>query len=444
MEERLLSFGTDGVRGVANKGLLPEDAVKLGYAGARLFGGPILIGRDTRLSGGMLSMAVAAGVASGGAEMVDVGVLPTPGVAALAPRVGAAAAVVVSASHNPYPDNGIKFFSGEGRKLSMDTERELERLTREPFDPRPTGAGVGVISRLDDPPERYVDAVLERLRPRATGIKVLLDCANGASYRSAPLAFSEVGAEVSVVGDEPDGTNINAGCGSTHIENLDTSGYDVAFAFDGDADRVLAVDETGSVVDGDRLLALLARDLKERGGLAGGVVVTVMSNLGFFKAMEKLGIGYEVTPVGDRHVAEALVRRGAALGGEQSGHVILSEYVTTGDGLVTALAVLDVMARSGKPLSELAGVMEQYPQALINVPVREGVSAKTVAAAEAVEREVSAAEKRLGDEGRILLRPSGTEPVVRVMVEHANKSVCREVCEGVAGAVEKAGVEVRG
>ena len=442
MEERLISFGTDGVRGVANKGLLPEDALKLGYAGARLFGGPILIGRDTRLSGGMLSMAVAAGVASGGAEMIDVGVLPTPGVAALAPRFGAAAAVVVSASHNPYPDNGIKFFSGEGRKLSTDTERELERLTRELEAPRPTGTGVGTISRLDDPAERYVDAVLESLRPRATGIKVLLDCANGAAYRSAPLAFSEVGAEVSVVGDEPDGTNINAGCGSTHIENLDTSGYDVAFAFDGDADRVLAVDETGSVVDGDRILALLARDLKERDGLAGGVVVTVMSNLGFFKAMEKLGIEYEVTPVGDRHVAEALVRRGAALGGEQSGHVILSEYVTTGDGLVTALAVLDVMARSGKPLSKLAGVMEKYPQALINVPVREGVPAKTVAAAETVEREVSAAEKRLGDEGRILLRPSGTEPVVRVMVEHADKDVCREVCEGVAGAVEKAGVEV--
>ena len=442
MEERLISFGTDGVRGVANKGLLPEDALKLGYAGARLFGGPILIGRDTRLSGGMLSMAVAAGVASGGAEMVDVGVLPTPGVAALAPRFGAAAAVVVSASHNPYPDNGIKFFSGEGRKLSTDTERELERLTRELEAPRPTGTGVGTISRLDDPAERYVDAVLESLRPRATGIKVLLDCANGAAYRSAPLAFSEVGAEVSVVGDEPDGTNINAGCGSTHIENLDTSGYDVAFAFDGDADRVLAVDETGSVVDGDRILALLARDLKERDGFAGGVVVTVMSNFGFFKAMEEFGIEYEVTPVGDRHVAEAIGRRGAALGGEQSGHVILSEYVTTGDGLVTALAVLDVMARSGKPLSELAGVMEKYPQALINVPVREGVPAKTVAAAETVEREVSAAEKRLGDEGRILLRPSGTEPVVRVMVEHADEDTCREVCEEVAGAVEKAGVEV--
>lgn len=427
---------------MANKGLLPEDALKLGYAGARLFGGPVLIGRDTRLSGGMLSMAVAAGVASGGAETIDVGVLPTPGVAALAPVLGAAAAVVVSASHNPYPDNGIKFFSGEGRKLSAETERELEQLTRETGAPRPTGDGVGTISRLDDPPERYVGGVLEKLRPRAAGIKVLLDCANGAGYRAAPLAFSEAGAEVSVVGDEPDGANINAGCGSTHIENLDATGYDVAFAFDGDADRVLAVDETGSVVDGDKILALLARDLKERGGLAGGVVVTVMSNLGFFKAMENLGVEYEVTPVGDRHVAEAILRRGATLGGEQSGHVILSEYVTTGDGLVTALAVLDVMARSGKPLSELAGAMEHYPQALINVPVDEGVAAKTVAAAGAVEREVAAAEKRLGSEGRILLRPSGTEPVVRVMVEHADEDTCRGVCEEVARVVERAGVEV--
>jgi phosphoglucosamine mutase len=246
--------------------------------------------------------------------------------------------------------------------------------------------------------------------------------------------------ELAVVGGEPTGMNINAGCGSTHIHSLDASGHDVAFAFDGDADRVLAVDEKGEVVDGDRIIAILARDLKERGALAGGVVVTVMSNLGFFKAMESLNISCEVTPVGDSHVAETMRGRGASVGGEQSGHVILSDHAATGDGLVTALALLDVMARSGKPLSELARVMEVYPQKLINVAVRDAASAKTVAALGTVERSVSEAESKLGEEGRILLRPSGTEPVVRVMVEHADEAVCEAVCEEVARVVAEAGI----
>ena len=434
-ERRSIAFGTDGVRGIANEGLKPEDALSLGLAGALLFGGPILVGRDTRLSGRMLSTALAAGVASGGAEVVDVGVLPTPGVAALAKKHGAAAAVVVSASHNPYPDNGIKFLSGEGRKLPVATERELERLAVEEDLARPVGDGIGEISRLDRPWERYAGSILERLSPRVEGVKVLLDCAHGAAYQAAPLAFEELGVELTVVGDEPTGTNINEGVGSTHVEKLDAAGHDVAFAFDGDADRVLAVDDKGRVVDGDRIIGILARDLKERGALAGEVVVTVMSNLGFFKAMEFMGIPYEVTPVGDRHVAEAMLRRGAALGGEQSGHVIVSEYATTGDGLVTSLALLDVMARSDKPLSELAEVMEVYPQTLINVPVAGSGSAATVAGGEIVKRAVIKAEGRLGEEGRILLRPSGTEPVVRVMVEHEDETVCREVCEEVAAAV---------
>lgn len=434
-ERRKIEFGTDGVRGIANEGLKPEDALSLGLAGALLFGGPILVGRDTRLSGRMLSTALAAGAASGGAEVVDVGVLPTPGVAALAKKHGAAAAIVVSASHNPYPDNGIKFFSGEGRKLPTATERDLERLAVEEGFARPVGDGIGKISRLNRPWERYAKSILERLRPRAEGVKVLLDCAHGAAYQAAPLAFEELGVELTVVGDEPTGTNINEGVGSTHVEKLDASGHDVAFAFDGDADRVLAVDERGRVVDGDRIIAILARDLKERSALAGGVVVTVMSNLGFFKAMEFMGIPYEVTPVGDRHVAEAMLRRGAALGGEQSGHVIVPEYATTGDGLVTALALLDVMVRSGKPLSELAEVMEVYPQTLINVPVAGSGSAATVAGGKVVKEAVIKAECRLGEEGRILLRPSGTEPVVRVMVEHEDETVCREVCEEVAAVV---------
>jgi phosphoglucosamine mutase len=440
LQRRPITFGTDGVRGVANEGLIPEDAFRLGLAAARLFGGPIPIGRDTRLSGGMLSSSLAAGAASGGAEVIDLGVLPTPGVAALAPRLGAAAAGVVSASHNPYPDNGIKFFSGEGRKLSSKKEREIESLTEDPYPERPTGSGVGAVETLKDATRLYVEEIFGRLRPRIEGIKVLLDCANGAAYRAAPLAFGELGVELSVVGDEPTGTNINEGRGSTHIEGLDASGHDAAFAFDGDADRVLAVDEKANVVDGDRIIAILARDLKERDALAGGVVVTVMSNLGFFKAMDSLGVPYEVTPVGDRHVAEAMVERGASLGGEQSGHVILSDYVMTGDGLVTALALLDVMDRSGDSLSELAGVMEVYPQKLINVIVADAAAAKTAAASETVERAVSEADSRLGEEGRILLRPSGTEPVVRVMVEHADETLCEEVCEEVAAVVAEVGV----
>lgn len=439
VEGRRIKFGTDGVRGLANEGLKPEDALSLGIAGARLFGGPLVLGRDTRLSSGMLSAALAAGAASGGASVLDLGVLPTPGVAALARRLGASAAAVVSASHNSYPDNGIKFLSGEGRKLPDERERELERLAGEEagiyadFD-RPIGGGVGAVEAVPDVAGLYVETVLSRLRPRAEGVKVLLDCAHGAAYEVAPLAFGELGVELAVVGNAPTGTNINEGVGSTHVEKLDASGHDVAFAFDGDADRVLAVDEKGRVVDGDRILAILARDLMEQGALVSGVVVTVMSNLGFFKAMDALRIPYEVTPVGDRHVAEVMVRRGASLGGEQSGHVVLSEYATTGDGLVTALALLDVMVRSGKPLSELAEVMEIYPQTLVNVRVEGGLTL-AVTGAGVVREAVSAAERRLSPEGRILLRPSGTEPVVRVMVEHADEAVCREVCEEVAAVV---------
>jgi phosphoglucosamine mutase len=428
------------VRGVANKGLLPEDALRLGLVASRAFGGKILIGRDTRLSGEMLGRALSAGVASGGADVVDLGVLPTPGVAALAPRLGATAAGVVSASHNPYPDNGIKFFSGEGRKLSPGKEREIEDLLGSDIT-RPTGSGIGSVEVLGDAAQIYAEWVLGRLRPAAEGVKVLLDCANGAAYEVAPLVFGEVGADLTLAGTEPTGTNINDGCGSTHIEELDASGQDVAFAFDGDADRVLAVDDKGNVVDGDTIIAILASDKKWRGVLSGEVVVTVMSNLGFFKAMEAMEIPYEVTDVGDRHVAGAMGRLGASLGGEQSGHVILSEHVTTGDGIVTALALLDVMVRSGRPLSELAGAMEVYPQTLINVRVEGTGAAKAVAASGAVGLAISEAEKRLGDDGRVLLRPSGTEPVVRVMVEHTDETVCREVCEEVSRAVADAGEE---
>jgi phosphoglucosamine mutase len=253
--------------------------------------------------------------------------------------------------------------------------------------------------------------------------------------------FREIGVDLTLTGADPTGTNINEDCGSTHIEELDASGHDVAFAFDGDADRVLALDEQGNVVDGDRIIAILARDKKKRGVLSGEVVVTVMSNLGFFKAMEAMEIAYDVTDVGDRHVAEAMDRLSASLGGEQSGHVILSEHTTTGDGLVTALALLDVMVRSGRPLSELAAAMEVYPQTLINVRVQEPGAAEALAASETVRLAVSEAQSTLGEEGRVLLRPSGTEPVVRVMVEHSDETVCREVCEGISRAVYDAGKE---
>jgi phosphoglucosamine mutase len=437
---RTITFGTDGVRGVANKGLMPEDALRLGLAASRVFGGKMLLGRDTRLSGEMLARALSAGAASGGSDVIDLGILPTPGVAALASRLGATVAGVVSASHNPYPDNGIKFFSGEGRKLSPQKEREIEGLL-EHETARPMGSGIGGVEVLGDAAQMYAEHVLERLRPSAEGIKVLLDCANGAAYEVAPLVFGEIGVDLSLTGVEPTGTNINDGRGSTHVDELDASGHDVAFAFDGDADRVLAVDEMGSVVDGDRIIAILARDMKERGVLSGPVVVTVMSNLGFFKAMEAREIPYEVTDVGDRHVAEVMGRLGASVGGEQSGHVILSKHATTGDGIVTALALLGVMVRSGRPLSELAAVMEKYPQTLINVRIEEPGAAKTVAASEAVVHAVSEAERRLGEEGRVLLRPSGTEPVVRVMVEHADETECREACEEISRAVAGAGEE---
>ncbi|MGI8649612.1 MAG: phosphoglucosamine mutase, partial [Rubrobacter sp.] len=375
-----------------------------------------------------------------GAKATDLGVLPTPGVAALAPKLRASAAVVVSASHNPYPDNGIKFLSAEGKKLPDSTEREFEDLiTAGPDFDRPTGGDVGAVEVLGNASGLYVEILLERLRPEAGGMKILLDCANGAAFEVAPLAFGELGVELTVVGDEPNGLNINEGCGSTQVERLDVAGNDVAFAFDGDADRVLAVDEKGSIVDGDKMIAILARDLHERDALGGGAVVTVMSNLGFFKAMDGLSIPYEVTPVGDRYVAEAMWRNGAKVGGEQSGHIILSEYVATGDGLLTALALTDVMARSGKPLSELARVMEVYPQRLINVVVGEGRKAKVTASSDAVVRAVREAEARLGEQGRILLRPSGTEPIVRVMVEHEDRALCDEVCEAVAKVVEESG-----
>ena len=431
-----LEFGTDGVRGLANAELTPELVLALGRSAARVFGGPFLVGRDTRRSGPLLQAAFSAGAASEGADVVDLGVLPTPGVAFASAERGASGAVI-SASHNPYPDNGVKLFAPGGRKLSDAEEEtledELRRVATGADDgPRPTGAGVGALSH--DP--SFLDAYVAHLDGslegrRLDGLSVVLDCGHGAAFAAAPEAVRAAGATAEVIGAAPDGTNVNAGCGSTDLSALRRAvvghGADLGLAFDGDADRVLAVDERGGVVDGDHLLALLAPDLRGRGRLVGDtVVVTVMTNLGFRRAMDAAGIKVHETPVGDRYVLEALDAGGWSLGGEQSGHLIFRELATTGDGILTGLLLLDLVARRGRPLSELAaGAMTRLPQVLRNVRV----AARRPDAAAALAPAVEAEQARLGVDGRVLVRPSGTEPVVRVMVEAPTE----EAAEGVAG-----------
>jgi phosphoglucosamine mutase len=441
-----LRFGTDGVRGVANAELTPELVLALGRATARTLGaGPFVVGRDTRLSGPLLQAALAAGMAAEGAEVVDVGVLPTPAVAWVSAAEGIPAAVV-SASHNPFPDNGIKFFAPGGRKLTDELEArleaELDRLVHGRSDrPVPTGGAVGRVRRDPDAARRYADAVVATLGGRdLDGLRVVVDCANGAAHRVGPAVLRRLGAEVTVICDEPDGTNINEGCGSTHPERLQREvvevGADVGLAFDGDADRVVAVDDQGRLVDGDRLLAMCAVDLQQRGLLRGStVVVTVMTNLGFHRAMGDHGIRVAETPVGDRHVLEALEANGWSLGGEQSGHIIFRDLATTGDGLLTGVQVLDLVRRTGRSLAELAAVMRPLPQVLRSVRVadRDGVES----AAELWD-EVRAVRAALGDGGRVLVRPSGTEPVVRVMVEAPTREEADAAADRLCAAVLRA------
>ena len=422
-----LRFGTDGVRGVANADLTPELVVALGRAAARVLGAKrFLVGRDTRISGPVLQAALSAGLASEGADVVDLGVLPTPAVAWLSAADGVPAAVI-SASHNPYPDNGVKFFAGGGRKLADDVESrleaELERLLHATgAGERPVGDRLGrLVSAGPGETARYVEALTTSLDGRRLdGLRVVVDCAHGAAATTARLVLEAAGAGVTVINDAPDGRNINDACGSTHPDGLRTAVVteraDAGLAFDGDADRVLAVDHNGAVVDGDQLLAMLAVDLDERGRLHGRtVVVTVMTNLGFRVAMAERGIEVVETKVGDRYVLEALEQGSWSLGGEQSGHIIFRDLATTGDGVLTGLQVLDVVSRAQRPLAELAGAsMTRMPQVLRNVRVRErdGLNG-----AQALWDEVSEVEAELGDAGRVLVRPSGTEPVVRVMVE---------------------------
>ena len=419
-------FGTDGVRGLANADLTPELALALSSAAARVLGARrAVVGRDTRASGEMLEAAVVAGLLSAGCDVELLGVLPTPGVAFLTAG-HADLGVMLSASHNPMPDNGVKLFSADGHKLPDAVEDAIATALDEPWE-RPTGGGVGRATDADG-----VVAYLGHLvsaGARLDGLKVVVDCANGAASAVAPAAYAALGADVTAIHAEPDGLNINDACGSTHPESLVAAvreaGADIGVAHDGDADRCLLVTASGELVDGDQILAILAVAKS-----VPAVVTTVMANLGFRRAMTSYGIEVVETAVGDRYVLEAMRERGIRLGGEQSGHVIDADHATTGDGVLTAIEVLSAMALTGRPLAELAGVMERLPQVLVNVRV-----ADKDAALAAAEGAVAKAEAALGDEGRVLVRPSGTEPVVRVMVEATTEERAREVAERVAAAL---------
>ncbi|WP_416484891.1 phosphoglucosamine mutase [Streptomyces sp. CL12] len=446
-------FGTDGVRGVANADLTAEMALGLSVAAAHVlaeagtFAGhrpKAVVGRDPRASGEFLEAAVAAGLASAGVDVLLVGVLPTPAVAHLTGTLGADLGVMLSASHNAMPDNGIKFFARGGHKLADELEDRIEAVYEshrhgEPWQ-RPTGAGVGRLRPYDEGFEQYVGHLLSVLPNRLDGLKIVLDEAHGAAAGVSPEAFTRAGAQVVTIGAEPDGLNINDGCGSTHLGLLKAAvvehGADLGIAHDGDADRCLAVDHTGEEVDGDQILAVLALAMRERSALrADTVVATVMSNLGFKLGMEKAGIQLVQTAVGDRYVLEEMKRHGYALGGEQSGHVIVLDHATTGDGTLTGLLLAARVAQSGRSLRELASVMERLPQVLINVPDVDKSRVRTSADLAAA---VSEAERELGSTGRVLLRPSGTEPLVRVMVEAADIEQARSVASRLADAVKSA------
>ncbi len=417
----------------------------LGRAAARVLGGErFVVGRDTRISGPLLQAALSAGLAAEGVHVADLGVLPTPGVAWLGVADGLPAAVI-SASHNPFPDNGIKFFAAGGRKLSDELEARLEAELDRMLDPAgpgpaPTGDRVGRIEASDGS-HRYVDALVASLPAGAlAGLRIVVDCANGAAFRVAPEVLRRLGATVDVLGDRPDGVNINTGCGSTAPEQLQREVVarqaDCGLAFDGDADRVLAVDHEGALVDGDQLIAVCAVDRRRRGTLTDDtVVITVMSNLGFRQAMADHGIRLVETDVGDRYVLEALEKGGWVLGGEQSGHIIFRDLATTGDGLLTGLQVLDVVARTGQPLAQLAGVMTRRPQVLTNVRLARRVP---VLEHDEVRAAVQETEAALAGQGRVLIRPSGTEPVVRVMVEAPSPEEASAVADSLAGVIGRA------
>lgn len=442
-------FGTDGVRGVANKELTAELAFKVGQAGALVLTkhtdhtARILVGKDTRVSCDMLEAALIAGFCSVGAQAVCVGVIPTPAVAYLTRKYNMDAGVVISASHNTVEYNGIKFFNSEGYKLPDEVENEIEEyiLDGREIGELPIGAGVGRVSRLDTGKRDYVDFVKSTVKGDFSGMKIALDCANGASYECAKLVFKELKADVLLIHNVPDGNNINDNCGSTHMEGLQAfvveNKCDMGLAFDGDADRLLAVDENGQLVDGDQTMAICARELKEQGKLSNNTVVaTVMSNLGFFIALDKLGINYAQTKVGDRYVLENMLENGHCIGGEQSGHIIFLEHNTTGDGLVTACQLTQVVRDRGGKLSELAKLVHVLPQVLVNAKIKNEYKT-TYAENAVVAAEIQKIEEKFKDNGRVLIRPSGTEPLVRVMLEGDNVEELQKDAQHLASIIEQ-------
>jgi phosphoglucosamine mutase len=441
-------FGTDGVRGVANHELTAELAVAVGAASARRLGAAgrsrrrvAVIGRDPRASGEMLEAAVIAGITSEGVDALRVGVLPTPAVAYLTSAYDADFGVVISASHNPMPDNGIKVLGPGGHKLDDATEDRIEELVAAGPGARPIGAAIGRVVDAEDAMERYLRHVGKALTARLDGLTVVVDCANGAAFAAAPRAYQAAGARVIAINAAPSGLNINDGCGSTHIEALRAAvaahGADLGLAHDGDADRCLAVDANGRVVDGDAIMVILALAMKEADELPGNTLVTtVMSNLGLHLAMRSAGIDVRTTAVGDRYVLEELRAGNYGLGGEQSGHIVMPSLGTTGDGIVTGLRLMSRIAQTRRPLRELASAMNTLPQVLINVEVGDKT---TVASAPSVRAAVADAEAELGDTGRILLRPSGTEQLVRVMVEAPDEDTAKQVALRVANCVSEQG-----
>lgn len=441
-------FGTDGVRGVANRELTAELALALGAAAARRLASSdapgrrlAVVGRDPRASGEMLEAAVIAGLTSQGVDALRVGVLTTPAVAYLTGVYDADFGIMISASHNPMPDNGIKIFGSGGHKLADHTEDQIEDLVAAGPGLRPVGAGIGRVLDAHDAAEHYLSQVAKACPVRLDGLTVVVDCAHGAASSVAPRAYRAAGARVIAINAEPSGVNINDGCGSTHMESLREAVIahraDLGLAHDGDADRCLAVDATGELVDGDAIMVVLALAMQEAGELAGDTLVaTVMSNLGLHLAMRSAGIAVRTTGVGDRYVLEELRAGGYGLGGEQSGHIVLPAFGSTGDGIVTGLRLMMRMAQTGLPLAGLASAMQTLPQVLLNVTVADKV---TAAAAPAVQAAVDLAAAELGDTGRILLRPSGTEPLIRIMVEAADQDVARRLAARVAAAVSAAG-----
>ena len=442
-------FGTDGVRGVANEELTAEIAFALGKAGATVLGKahkhPVfVIGKDTRISGDMLENAITAGILSVGGNVIRAGVIPTPGVAYLVRHYNADAGVVISASHNPFEFNGIKFFNGEGFKLDDAIEDEIQAVIESGFEGVEQGTGRELGSLKDDEEgalNAYVEYLLSTVNIRLDGMKIVLDCANGASFRSSPAVYRALGADVTLIGGEPDGININDHIGSTHPELLQKKvvevGADLGFAYDGDADRLISVDEKGQIVDGDKAMCICAEYLKARGELAENLVTaTVMSNLGFHKYLDSKGINVDITTVGDRYVLESMLKTGGIIGGEQSGHIIFLNHSTTGDGCLSSLQLISAVLASGKKLSELADPIRIYPQVLINAHVSNANKEAYKDDAEIMDA-IAECEKKMEGNGRVLIRPSGTEPLVRVMLEGENIDEITDMARDIAALIEQ-------